>query len=94
MPASAPVGGLLPQPVAVVVTDSLRNPVAGALVTLTSKSGKITPARIRTDSTGRARARWTLGTAAGEQRLEAVEKQSGRRATATVRATSQRTRKR
>ena len=94
VPASAPAGSPLPQPLAVMVTDSFRNPVAGALVTLTSRSGKVSPARVRTDSTGRARARWTLGPAAGEQRLEAVEKLSGRRATVTVRATRARSRKR
>jgi hypothetical protein len=38
--------------------------------------------------------RWTLGPAAGEQRLEVVEKSSGRRTTATVRAAAARSRKR
>jgi hypothetical protein len=94
VPASAPAGSLLPQPLAVMVTDSFRNPVPGALVTLASRSGRISPVRVRTDSTGRARARWTLGSAVGEQRLEVVEKLSGRRVTATVRATSSRARKR
>jgi hypothetical protein len=69
-----------------MVTDSFRNPVAGAQVTFASRSGKLSPARARTDSTGRAQVRWTLGTTAGEQRVEVVEKVSGRRTTATVRA--------
>ena len=50
LPASGPAGVALAQPVAVLVTDSLRNPVAGALVAFTSRSGRITPARVRTDS--------------------------------------------
>jgi hypothetical protein len=94
LPTSAPAGALLAKPVAVTVTDSFRNPVAGAQVTFASRSGKLSPARARTDSTGRAQVRWTLGPTAGEQRLEVVEKASGRRATATVRAAAAKSRKR
>jgi hypothetical protein len=95
VPPTATAGAVLPQPVTVVVTDSLRNPVSGTLVTFTSRTGKLSAAQVRTDSTGRARTRWTLGSGAGEQRLEVVEKRSGQRAAATVRATAvKRSRKR
>jgi hypothetical protein len=94
LPASAPGGSTLPQSIVVVVADSARNPVSGALVTLATRPGKIVPSRVRTDSTGRARARWTLGAAPGEQRMDAAEPRSGLRATATVRAVTGRSRKR
>ena len=94
LPASATCRLPLPQPVTVLVTDSLRNPVAGALVTFTSRAGKLSPARARTDTTGRARVRWTLGAGAGDQRLDVVEKRSGQRVTGTVRAAPKRSRKR
>jgi len=94
VPTAAPAGTVLPQPVTVLVTDSLRNPVGGALITFASRAGKLSAARVRTDSTGRARTRWTLGPAAGEQRLEVVDKRSGERVAATVRATAKRPRKR
>ncbi len=94
LPTSALAGSTLPQPVTVLVTDSLRNPVAGALVTFTSRAGKLSAARARTDTTGRARVRWTLGAGAGDQRLDVVEKRSGQRVTGTVRATTKRSRKR
>ena len=94
LPASAPAGSALPQPIVVAVTDSARNPVSGALVALTSRSGKIVPARVRTDSSGRARARWTLGAAAGEQRVAAAEQRSGAQTAATIRAVAVRARKR
>ena len=74
LPTSALAGSTLPQPVTVLVTDSLRNPVAGALVAFTSRAGKLSAARARTDTTGRARVRWTLGAGAGDQRLEVVER--------------------
>ena len=84
LPASAPAGRQLAQPVAVIVTDAYGNGVAGTLVAFTSRSGKLTPGRARTDSTGRAAVRWVLGPAAGDQQVEATVKESGLRATGRV----------
>ena len=46
----------------------LRQRRPGALVVFSSRSGKLTRARARTDSAGRAVARWALGPAAGHNR--------------------------
>jgi Big-like domain-containing protein len=86
LPPSATAGRTLAQPVAVVVSDGYGNAVSGALVVFASRSGKVTPSRARTDSTGRATARWLLGAAPGEQQLEATV--GGRRAVGKVRAVS------
>jgi hypothetical protein len=94
LPASAPAGRPLAQPVTVVVTDTFDNPVPNALVVLTSRSGRPTPARLRTDSTGRAAVRWLLGRAAGDQQLEATVQGSGKRATGKILAVAARTTKR
>jgi hypothetical protein len=84
LPPSATAGRALAQPVAVVVSDAYGNAVPGALVLFTSRSGKVTPSRVRTDSTGRALARWLLGATPGEQQLEATV--GGRRVAGKVRA--------
>jgi hypothetical protein len=94
LPASAPAGRPLAQPVTVMVIDAYGNGVAGTLVAFTSRSGKLTPGRARTDSTGRAAARWVLGPAAGDQQVEAAVKESGLRATGKVRAVAAGKRKR
>ena len=86
VPASAPAGRPLAEPVAVVVTDGYGNAVPGALVMFASRSGKLTPSRVRTDSAGRAAVRWLLGPAVGDQQLEATVKESGTRVTGRVRA--------
>ena len=86
VPASAPAGRPLAQPVTALVADVYGNVVPGALVVFSSRSGKLTPGRVRTDSSGRAVARWALGPAAGEQQLEAIMQSGGPRATAKVRA--------
>jgi hypothetical protein len=94
LPASAPAGRPLAQPVTVVVTDAFDNPVPNALVVLSSRSARPTPARLRTDSTGRAAVRWLLGGAAGDQQLEAMVQGSGKRATGKVLAVAARKTKR
>jgi hypothetical protein len=86
VPPSAPAGRALAQPVAIVVSDGYGNAVSGALVVFSSRSGRVTPSRARTDSTGRAAVRWLLGSAPGDQQLEAVVKESGRRVVGKVRA--------
>jgi hypothetical protein len=55
-----------------VVTDLYGNPVPDAAVTLSVKSGIVTPARAVTDAKGRVALRWALGTARGEQTLRGV----------------------
>jgi hypothetical protein len=93
LPVSAPAGRPL-APVAVTVTDSFRNPVPNALVLFSTRSGKVWPTRARTDASGRAQVRWTLGAAPGEQQIEASVKEGGRRATGKTRATAPGKRKR
>jgi hypothetical protein len=93
LPASALAGRPL-APVAVTVTDSFRNPVPNALVLFSSRSGKVWPTRARTDASGRAQVRWTLGAAPGEQQVEASVKEGGRRVTGKTRATAPGKRKR
>ncbi len=88
LPATAPAGRPLAQPVTVTVTDSFRNPVPDVLVVFSSRSGKLSPARARTGAAGWAQVRWTIGAVAGEQQLEAMVKESGRRVTGTTRATA------
>jgi hypothetical protein len=94
LPASATAGQPLTQPVAVIVTDAYGNGVAGTQVAFTSRSGKLTPGRARTDSTGRAAVRWLLGPAIGDQQLEATVKESGLRTAGKVRAVAPGKRKR
>jgi hypothetical protein len=88
LPATALGGEPLPRPIQAIVTDAHGNAVPGALVTFTSRSGRISPVRARTDATGHAAARWTLATNGGEQRIEVVVKDGGYRASGTVRATA------
>ena len=88
LPATALGGELLPRPVQAIVTDVHGNAVAGAQVTFTAKAGRVSPARARTDAAGHATARWTLATAAGEQRIEVLVKDGGYRASGSVRATA------
>jgi hypothetical protein len=94
VPAAATVGRPLPQPVRVFVTDVHGNAAAGASVVFSTRSGALTPARARTDSAGRAQTRWVLGTRAGDQIVEVVVKESGLRASGSVRATAAPKRKR
>jgi hypothetical protein len=60
--------------VAVVVRDAHGNPVAGHTVawTVTQGGGSASPAASTTNAEGVAKTRWTLGPAAGEQRLQAA----------------------
>jgi hypothetical protein len=87
VPATATAGRPLASPIWTLVTDAHGNPAAGVSVAFSTKSGALTPARARTDSTGRAQARWVLGPRAGEQLVEVVVKEGGVRASGKVRAT-------
>jgi len=80
-PASAPAataiaGQALPEPLVVKATDARGEPVAGAEVVFTviEGGGTITPASATTGGGGEAHARWTLGTAAGPNRVNATAK--------------------
>ena len=74
---SAPVGEALPQPVSVVVRNASGQPVAGAIVVFTAKSGSTlsapgeTGAVVSTDAQGRAGTVWTMATVPGKDTLTA-----------------------
>ena len=74
---SAPVGDPLPQPVSVIVRNSSGQPVAGAVVIFTAKSGSSlsapgeTGAVVATDADGRAATVWTMATVPGKDTLTA-----------------------
>ncbi len=67
------VGTVLGTPLTVLVTDASGRAVANATVQwdASAGSGTIAPSGNRTDSRGIAQATWTLGTAAGAQRVTA-----------------------
>jgi hypothetical protein len=67
------VGAALPQPVVARVTDRHGSGVAGVAVqfAVTSGGGSLSVAQAVTDAVGHAATAWTLGTAAGANRLEA-----------------------
>jgi VCBS repeat-containing protein len=70
---SAPAGAALDLPLVVKVTDALNRPVEGRAVAFTIDvgGGQVTPASASTGTDGRATASWTLGAAAGQQRVQA-----------------------
>ena len=63
----------LPQPVVVEVKDVDGRPVRGAAVTwtITAGGGSLSDPGMTTDASGRAQVQWTLGSAAGVNRLRA-----------------------
>src|SRR5687768_16223317 len=65
---TAEVGTLLPQPLVVVLRDTLGNGVAGTFVQFHRDGAEVTDSAI-TDASGRASVRWTLGGPAGTQRV-------------------------
>ena len=65
------VGQTLPFDVVVVVRDATGEPVEGERVVFRADDGRTLPDTAYSRSDGRAAARWTLGTEAGTQRLEA-----------------------
>lgn len=71
---TAPVGTRLPADLVVALTDGDGNPVAGEAVTwvVSIGNGSVTPENGTTDASGQASAKWTLGPAPGENRLDAV----------------------
>jgi hypothetical protein len=69
----APVTTELPEPVVVRLVDAEGRPVAGHPVSfvVVAGEGSVVAETDRTDGDGEARARWTLGTVAGDQSIEA-----------------------
>lgn len=69
----APVGTELPQAVVVRVTDARALAVESQIVSfvVVSGGGRVFAGTAQTNASGEARERWTLGTSAGEQILEA-----------------------
>ena len=70
---SAPAGATLAEPIVVKVTDGLDRPVAGQAVVfaIDAGGGQVSPASAQTGDDGTASATWTLGNAAGQQRVKA-----------------------
>jgi hypothetical protein len=66
---SATVGVVLPKPIVVRVLDRAGNPVPDVRLALLPKTGSVADSAMRTDSTGQVSVRWTLGRAAGLQRM-------------------------
>jgi hypothetical protein len=66
-----PVEGLLSKPlpakIEAVVTDVYGNPVPDAVVSFSTRYGRISPARAAADTAGHVRVSWTLGPQVGEQ---------------------------
>jgi adhesin/invasin len=86
---TAAAGQQLPAELVVRAADAAGNPVAGAAVQwrVQSGGGSAAPASSTTDANGQAGTRWTLGSAAGANTLEATVAGVGAvtfRATATV----------
>jgi VCBS repeat-containing protein len=70
---SGPAGTALGQPLVVQVTDAFDRPVEGRAVafTIDAGGGQVSPASEKTSTDGKATATWTLGAAAGQQRVQA-----------------------
>jgi len=70
---SAPAGATLSEPLVVKVTDALDRPVAGQVVVfaIDAGGGQVSPPSAQTGEDGTASATWTLGSSAGEQRVQA-----------------------
>jgi len=82
----APVGAVLPQALMVRVTDSNNRPVQGQTVrfSVTAGGGSAAPASAVTTADGSASAQWTLGPAAGPQKLTATATGGGAAASVSV----------
>jgi hypothetical protein len=62
-------GSALPKVLVIQALDRLGNPASDARLLVAPKSGSVVDSAVRTDSMGQAKVRWTLGKAAGQQRL-------------------------
>jgi hypothetical protein len=68
------------------LTDAYGNPVADQPVVFSTRNGSVSPARVMTDSHGRAHTRWTPGSKIGERTLVAAVKGTEARATFVLKA--------
>jgi hypothetical protein len=68
------------------LTDAYGNPVADQPVVFTTKFGTVSPARVMTDTKGRAHTRWTPGAKTGKRTLMAAVKGSDARTTFVLEA--------
>jgi hypothetical protein len=68
------------------LTDAYQNPVADQPVVFSSKFGTVSPARVMTDTHGRAHTRWTPGSKVGKRTLVAAVKGSDARTTFVLEA--------
>jgi adhesin/invasin len=68
------------------LTDAYGNPVSDQPVVFTTKFGTVNPARVMTDTRGRAHTRWTPGTKTGKRTLVAAVKGSDARTTFVLEA--------
>lgn len=82
------VGKALPQPVVLRAVDRHGNTVGGASIRVATSAGRLSDSLISTDSAGQAKVRWTLGQAAGPQRLTARLAGTDAAAEVTARARS------
>ena len=90
---SAVVGTELPEPLVARALDANGNPVSGVVINfvVTQGGGSIFAGSNSTNANGEVRERWTLGTTAGEQAVEAraVDQTTGEKITfATFTATA------
>jgi VCBS repeat-containing protein len=71
---SAAAGQALELPIVVQVGDALGRPVEGQVVafSVNAGGGQVTPASVNTGTDGKASVAWTLGGAAGQQKLRAT----------------------
>ena len=65
----AAAGGRLPKPLVFKVTDVNGSGVSGAALNLSASGGEVSDSALTTDSTGGAKATWTLGHSAGDYSL-------------------------
>jgi hypothetical protein len=68
------------------LTDAYGNPVADQPVVFSTKQGTVNPARVMTDSRGRAHTRWTPGRKTGDRVLTASVKGTEARASFVLKA--------
>jgi hypothetical protein len=68
------------------LTDAYQNPVADQPVVFSSKFGTVSPARVMTDTHGRAHTRWTPGSKVGKRTLVAAVKGTDARTTFVLEA--------
>jgi Bacterial Ig-like domain (group 1) len=69
---NATVGGVLPDPLVVLVTDQFGNPVEGTQIEWSAEGGSVDPGSSTTGPDGKASTSWTLGSAIGSQSATAT----------------------